>query len=707
MRQLKQNRWLVLLPAILGALVWSVSPFLNFNALADGTPSPSPLTTYLQASLTGTPINNSTPFGRAEYKVFSNGTRKLTVDVFSVNLPANTQLQVLINNVSAGNITVSAFRSGRLELRTETGTVPTVQAGQAVEIRFTQNNTTTTVLSGTFNAVTLPSPSATRTPSGSPTGTRTPAPSPVPPLFASLTGAVVNGAAPSGLAQYTTFWNNTRELEVFVNVNLPANTVLSIFVGNSTTAIGTITLQTGGRGHFESQASTLPQIAVGTPITIKNAAGATILSGTFSNTRPTPTPRPSVSPSGSPTPNPSPRPARFFSARLNGGQVVPPVTTQARGDARILLNEAENQIQVSVAFFGLSSNQTTATINGPALPGANGAVIFNLGTVGGTSGFVPVQTFAVTAAQVAQLRAGMWYVQIGSVNNPTGEIRGQIRARHRFGDFEGDGLVDVSVFRPTEGKWYFLNSSDGAFRSTAFGAANDKVVTGDFDGDGVSDAAVFTAQNGLGVWKINRSYDGGTTAEQWGLASDVPVVGDFDGDGRNDLSVFRPSAGDWYIKTSADNNFVALHWGADGDRPIAGDYDGDGRDDIGVFRPSSGNWYILRSSDNQMHALQWGVSGDIPVVGDFDGDGRDDVGVYRASAGAWYILQSMNNELKAVQFGAPGDIPVAGEFDGDGVADIAVFRPSNGYWYILKSDDNSFAAVQFGAAGDKPSIGNQ
>lgn len=693
MKDKKQSKWLVLLPAVLGALLWSVSPFLNFGTAASEAP-PSPVTTYLQASLTGAPINNLTPFGRAEYKVFSNGSRRLTVLANSVNLSAGTSLQVLINNVAVGTFTVSSQRSGFLDLNTQAGqTVPTVQAGQSITIK----NGANTILSGTFATVSVPTP------------TGSPFPTPVPPLFAPLTGAVISGAAPNGLAVYLSGFGGgqaqNRELAVYVgNVNLPAGTQLSVFVG--TTQVGQFNLQNGGRGHFEIHSTTLPTIAAGTQISVRNGA-TTILSGTFTNTLPTPTPRPSVSPTASPTPRPSPRPARVFAARLNGGQVVPPATTNARGEARILLNSDETQIQVFAAFFNLSSNQTTATINGPALPGANAPVIFNLGTVGGTSGFIPVRTFTVTAAQVAALRAGTWYIQIGSANNPNGEIRGQIRAAQHRGDFDGDRLADVSVFRPSTGNWYFLNSSDGAFRAQTLGSALDKVVTGDYDGDAVSDAAVFAPQNDLGVWKINRSSDDGMTVEQWGLASDVPVVGDFDGDGRNDLAVFRPSGGDWYIRRSSDNSFFGIHWGADGDRPVVGDYDGDGRDDFAVFRPSTGNWYIRRSSDDQMQALHWGVAEDIPVAGDFDGDGATDVAVFRPSSGTWFILQSMNDEMKAIRFGTSGDIPVAGEFDDDGVTDIAVFRPSNGFWYVLKSDDDSFFAVQFGAAGDRPSIGNQ
>ena len=112
----------------------------------------------------------------------------------------------------------------------------------------------------------------------------------------------------------------------------------------------------------------------------------------------------------------------------------------------------------------------------------------------------------------------------------------------------------------------------------------------DFDGDGISDATVYRPS--VGTWFIGQSSTLSGVGIQWGNASDIPVAGDYDGDGKTDAAVYRPSDGTWYLRYSRTGGVSGIQWGNATDRPVPGDYDGDGKTDIAIYRPSDGTWYL-------------------------------------------------------------------------------------------------------------------
>lgn len=260
-------------------------------------------------------------------------------------------------------------------------------------------------------------------------------------------------------------------------------------------------------------------------------------------------------------------------------------------------------------------------------------------------------------------------------------------------DRNGDGLADLSVFRPSNNTWYTQSSLGYTFQH--FGQAGDMAVPTDFDGDGTSDLGVFRPDSGQ--WYFSGQTDGMTT---WGQAGDIPAPADLNGDSIPEFVLFRPSNYSWYLRTSM-LTFETVQFGSTGDKPVRGDFDGDGTFDLVMYNPSSHVWKI-RSWTGSVSNITWGDTGDIPVPADYDGDGATDIAVWRPSTGRWYIICSTAGWMTWWTWGEAGDKPVPADYDGDGKADIAVWRPSTGVWYIIKSADQSILARQFGEDGDIP-----
>ncbi|MGI8787151.1 MAG: FG-GAP-like repeat-containing protein [Pyrinomonadaceae bacterium] len=270
-------------------------------------------------------------------------------------------------------------------------------------------------------------------------------------------------------------------------------------------------------------------------------------------------------------------------------------------------------------------------------------------------------------------------------------------------DFDGDGITDLSVFRPSDNAddadFYIQTSANNSLINTAWGSVGDIAANTDYDGDGRTDDAVFRPSTH--TWFILRSSDNTIFPINFGLATDRLTPADYDGDGKADIAVFRQSNGVWYIRQSSDNQLRSIQFGAAGDLPVPADFDGDGITDLAVFRPPTGTWYVRKSSDGEIIGVQFGAANDKSVVGDYDGDGKSDYVVFRPSNDVWYLLESTRG-FSAVRFGSSGDKPLQADFDGDGKRDIAVYRPSAGVWYFLKSSNGAFVFRQFGADGDVP-----
>jgi hypothetical protein len=117
----------------------------------------------------------------------------------------------------------------------------------------------------------------------------------------------------------------------------------------------------------------------------------------------------------------------IFEASLSGSQEVPANSSTATGAAEVQVNQNTGRITWKVTYNGISSGATAGHIHGPAAVGQNAGVVIPFGN--NVTAQPIAGEAAVTAAQYADLAAGLYYVNIHSTQFPGGEIRGQLRRR--------------------------------------------------------------------------------------------------------------------------------------------------------------------------------------------------------------------------------------------------------------------------------------
>ena len=140
------------------AVLAGVASFLAATTLASSDEMEA------QARLAGAAINGVTPEGEADFRSRVDGRRRFKVEVEDVNLPAGTLLNVLVDNVKVGTLTINDQFSGELELDSNNGQViPTVNSGTKVMVT---DQTGSVIVAGDFPAT--PTPTPTPTPGASP-----------------------------------------------------------------------------------------------------------------------------------------------------------------------------------------------------------------------------------------------------------------------------------------------------------------------------------------------------------------------------------------------------------------------------------------------------------------------------------------------------------------------------------------------------------
>lgn len=147
-------------------------------------------------------------------------------------------------------------------------------------------------------------------------------------------------------------------------------------------------------------------------------------------------------------------------------------------------------------------------------------------------------------------------------------------------DYDGDKRADIAVVSQSSSvsTWYIYNqylsyyygNPQFNYSSTQFGAGTDKLVPGDYDGDGKVNIGVWRSSNGtwyyLGTSQI-------ISQAAYGASGDIPTPADYDNDGKVDFAVWRPNAtGVFYILQSSTNTSQGTSFGTVGDVPVASVY---------------------------------------------------------------------------------------------------------------------------------------
>jgi hypothetical protein len=150
------------------------------------------------------------------------------------------------------------------------------------------------------------------------------------------------------------------------------------------------------------------------------------------------------------------------------------------------------------------------------------------------------------------------------------------------GDFNADGCDTVSIYRPSQQRFYIINE-------------------------------LGTSDGGLGAADYSFLFDN---------QGDKPFVEDWDGEGIDEIALHREATGFFYYRNTlttgvADGQFF---FGDPGDRFVAGDWGiVDGTDTPAVFRPSNTTFYFRHTlSEGNAHSqFIFGESGWLPVAGTF------------------------------------------------------------------------------------------
>lgn len=133
----------------------------------------------------------------------------------------------------------------------------------------------------------------------------------------------------------------------------------------------------------------------------------------------------------------------------------------------------------------------------------------------------------------------------------------------RIGDMDGGNSADNAHYSLTGNVVTITSIETNASRSGQFGTSDDIYLAADFDGDAIGDLTIWRRSDGNWWWI--KSSDNTVNVANWGISGDRPVPADYDGDGKTDRAIWRNGT---YWVNGSQNGISTFNWGIMSDNPV-------------------------------------------------------------------------------------------------------------------------------------------
>jgi hypothetical protein len=388
------------------------------------------------------------------------------------------------------------------------------------------------------------------------------------------------------------------------------------------------------------------------------------------------------------------------------------ITGTFQGGADRALTVTLNGVDYRVGDGRLTTNGDTWQLTTPALTAGTYNVTASVSGYGGSG--------TVSDATTNELMVGLFSQQAVARGMSDGSNSGATS----WGDYDGDGDLDLFVANYGEQDFLYRNNGNGSFTrvDTAAGlsdaGAGYGASWGDYDGDG--DLDLFVPNQGQDFLYRNNGNGSFTRVDTVAGLSDTATGwggswGDYDGDG--DLDLFVSNTGqDFLYRNNGNSSFTRVDTVAglgdagDGRAASWGDYDGDG--DMDLFVANGGQDFLYRNNGNGSFtrvdtAAGLGDAGTGQGVswGDYDGDGDLDLFVANYGGEQDFLYRNNGNgsfirvdTAAGLADAATGTGASWGDYDGDGDLDLFVSNYSGQQDFLYRNNGNgSFTRVDTAA----------